>query len=338
MKRITLLLLFALAIVMGCNKIETPIGTVDDLSPFARKFLGMQNAGINSFAMTGSGGLKSGFDAAMDGFELLSSADPGMPSDSAIVGPSNDCCFTTCANVTEILNGDGSTTVITDYGAGCEEGYGEWRYYMFGKNTNTYRYSSSQIDSRFSYEYLNRYSADNFGGKYYWDMDNDGDRDTTTWISNGSSNFSGASWYDTATQEFSGHYKHSDTSTYSVDNESYVHKSVGESKHDNKKLTVTLNNYEYRNGSNFYHSVVLIPLVSDYTCFAGIGAALLTRPFWLVYVSGRERVTYNQDGVSGAFEVDYGNGECDSIITIIENGKIIRLDLSADFAILAEGN
>ena len=56
--------------------------------------------------------------------------------------------------------------------------------------------------------------------------------------------------------------------------------------------------------------------------------------FWSTYVSGHEVIHYRQDGVEGTFEIDYGNGECDNRITILENGKIIFVDLGRDWAML----
>ena len=57
--------------------------------------------------------------------------------------------------------------------------------------------------------------------------------------------------------------------------------------------------------------------------------------FWLTYVSGHEVIQYRQDGQEGSFEIDYGIGECDNRITIIENGKVISIDLAKDRALLA---
>lgn len=336
MKRFSFLLVLVL-IALGCQNNETPQGTIDDLSPFARKFLGMKTAGSDALAMAGNRTLNMAFSGAMNSYVSITGAtDPGVPADSSIVDPGPGG-WTTCATVTETQNPDGSTMVVTDYGEGCEEGYGDWKYFMFGKNTITYRYTSTQSGSIFRYDYLNRYKAEHFGGRYWWDMDNDGSPDTTTWISDGTSSFSGESSYDTASQAYYGHYDYSDTSSYTYNNQSYSYKSVGESTYDNKKSTVTKNNYEYRNGPDYYSSLVLIPLVSDYSCYMGMEAALTARPFWLVYVSGRERVTYSQGGETGEFEIDYGNGECDSIITIYEKGKIIRIDLSNQIGILAKG-
>jgi hypothetical protein len=46
------------------------------------------------------------------------------------------------------------------------------------------------------------------------------------------------------------------------------------------------------------------------------------------YVSGRELIRYKQDGEEGSFIIDYGDGSCDSKITIIENNISVPLDLA----------
>ncbi|MDZ7606810.1 MAG: hypothetical protein U5K79_14745 [Cyclobacteriaceae bacterium] len=57
------------------------------------------------------------------------------------------------------------------------------------------------------------------------------------------------------------------------------------------------------------------------------------RCWFITYVSGRERIEYRQGEESGLFEIDYGNGECDRIITIIEGGKKVEIDLGNDLIV-----
>jgi hypothetical protein len=329
-------------ILHGCNEIETPEGTLEDLSPYAKEFLGMMGTkamGPNAAGLPGNRTIGMALRGALDSYtSITGSTDPGYPGDSTIIDPWPGG-WQTCAVITETNHPDGSTTIVTDYGTGCEEGFGEWKYLMFGKNTNTFRHTSAQTGSVFSFEFFNRYVADGFGSTSWWDMDNDGKPDTTTWVSDGSSTFSGMSSYDTATQAFSGNYLYADTSTYTFQGVTYSTRSDGETVYTNLKSTVLRNDYEYRTGSDFYSAKVLIPLVSDYTCWMGMvaGAGMMSRPFWMIYVSGRERVTYSQQGQSGQFEIDYGDGTCDNIITIFENGKVIRIDVSTQIGPMAKG-
>lgn len=337
LKSVLIVLSCCLPLAWGCqDNNETPLGNVNDLSPFAKEFLGMRNGSVNSLAAAGTQMVNKGFQGAMNTFLSMTGAT-GVPSDSTIVDPGPGG-WTTCGTITETQNPDGSTTVVTDYGAGCEEGFGEYKYLMFGKNSSTYRYLSSQTGSAFTFEYFSRYLADHFGSTYYYDINNDGTKDTTTWISNGHSSYSGKSMYDTVTHKFSGYYAYSDTSEYTYDDETYNSMSQGESIYDNLQSVTTKNNYEYRQGEEFYRSEVMAPLVTNYTCLTpASGPEIAICPMWLVYVSGRERVTYNQAGKSGQFEIDYGNGECDNIIYIYENGKVIKIDLSREIGILMKG-
>ena len=74
-------------------------------------------------------------------------------------------------------------------------------------------------------------------------------------------------------------------------------------------------------------STVVLPLYTNYKCTnygGGYGGYAMCA--MLMYVSGREVVHYRKDGKEGTFEIDYGNGECDTIITIIEEGKVIDVD------------
>lgn len=59
--------------------------------------------------------------------------------------------------------------------------------------------------------------------------------------------------------------------------------------------------------------------------------------FGLTYVSGLEKITYRQDGKTGEFIIDYGNGECDNVIYILENGKRIRIEMDVLLTILSGG-
>ena len=332
----TVKLVILILLVVRCSQEDSPIGTADDLSDFAKEFLGMRSGARESLSAANNSTINMSFQGAMQSYRTLSGAGASgeTEKDSTIIEPGD---WQTCAIITETKNADGSTTVVTDYGDGCEEGWGEYRYLVFGKYISTYRYESFQNGSEFKYEYYNRYVSDNYGGQYYYDVDNDGDTDTTSWLTNGHSTYRGESKYDTATQDFSGFYSSTDTTEYEYDKASYTFKSTSENTYDNRQSVTPSNNYEYRNGDDYYSSVVTKPLVMRYDCYSeGIGMGMTVRPFWMTYVSGRESVRYRQDGKVGEFEIDYGDGECDNIITIIENGKIIKVDLSENIYALAE--
>ena len=68
----------------------------------------------------------------------------------------------------------------------------------------------------------------------------------------------------------------------------------------------------------------------DYSCYST--RSLQADFCWFfTYVSGRERIRYKDGDVEGTFEIDYGDGKCDNIITIYEDGKVTVVDLSKDW-------
>lgn len=257
----------------------------------------------------------------------ISLADKG---DSSIV--SDPYPWVSCATITQTENADGSTTYTTDYGDGCLEGLEPYQYLMFGMYTYNWKYNETKQGTIISNTYLSRTRTVGYGGEYYYDGD------TSRWISNGRSTYSGASKYDTAKQTFSGSYAYSDTSDYTYDGIAYRYKSSGKTSYDDKKSVVSSNIYEYTTSGEFYRSTVLSPLVSDYSCNMDMPMVKAdVRMMWPSYSKGRERIEYDRDGKAGTFEIDYGDGECDSIIFIYENGKVFRIDLSKDYSLFNRG-
>jgi hypothetical protein len=115
---------------------------------------------------------------------------------------------------------------------------------------------------------------------------------------------------------------------YEFGDKEYEYKSTGNSSYDEKGWLVPQNDYEYKEGDDFYSSKVTKALFSDYTCNSEQSSLIATDYIW-VPVSGREKINYKREGKEGSFEIDYGNGECDNIIYIIENGKRIKVDLGS---------
>lgn len=314
-----------LFLTIGCEDSDPGPSPLSELSSEAKAFLGMRSGTNQSLSAAGNSAINKSFQGAYNSYASISGA-PGVTenSDSTVIEPDP---WKSCAEVTETKNPDGSITVVTDYGDGCDEGYGDYHYFMHGKYSYTYKYEQSQSGSVFKYTYFNKNKSENYGGMYYYDQD------TTEWLSNGHSTYSGESQYDTAKQTFSGFYAYSDTSEYAYDDWVYTYKSEGESTYDEKKSVTPVNNYEYTYGDDYYKSIVLKPLVMDYTCFS-MNKEMMMMPFWSTYVSGRERIHYIREGVEGKFEIDYGNGKCDNIITIYENGKVFIIDLVNDYLTL----
>lgn len=297
------------------------------LSPAAKQYLSMRLGSNNALAESMSGPINQSFRGL---FNLMnvpngklsgdSTSEPGEPGDTTIIEEP----WTSCAVITEFDNEDGSHTYIQDYGEGCEEGWGDYKYFMHGKVTNTYRNQFSQIGSVFNDSYSYAVDYDNYGGNYNGEW---------SWLINGGGTYDGESEYDTDNQTFSGSYSYKDETTYQFDSSSYFYRGSGTTSYDETKYVIESSETEYSTGvDNFYKSKVLIPLVSDYSCYTfgaangGIGDSSIA--FWFTYVSGRERIEYKEGELSGTFEIDYGDGECDNIITIYENGNKTVVDLS----------
>lgn len=339
MKKLISAVLFAGLLGCSSNNHDPKTGTVNDLSPFARKFLSLQAKSSGPMAASANNTMNQGYAGAMNSFAQMGGGGTVVAGDSSITGTPPG--WTTCAVVTQTDNPDGSTTITTDYGDGCWEGSGDYKYFMFGKNSSTWKYVSSKSGTVYSYEYLSRYKSVNFGGAYTYDMNNDGIMDTTHWLSNGSSTYEGQSSYDTVTMVFTGYFIFSDTSQYSYDGVVYSYKSAGQTTYEKTRSVASQNDYAYENATESYSSTVLAPLVTDFTCreqmyalAAAASAGNSMMPVWITYVSGRERIEYKNADSQGEFEIDYGDGTCDNIITIIENGKTIRIDLGRDWAVL----
>jgi hypothetical protein len=292
-----------------------------ELSEFANEFIGMRLGSPNAMNGATQPAVNQSFQSMMSGLRGFPvgrvKGDTTDPGDSTIYEEP----WRTCAKITTQLNSDGSITTIYDYGDGCEEGWGNYKYFMHGRMESTYRYSSKNEGSAFRYDFLYKSKYDNYGGGYPED-------DSTLWNLDGQSFYEGYSTYDTISDKFSGAYTHENESVYEFGDKEYEYKSTGNSSYDEKGWLVPQNDYEYKDGDDFYSSKVTKALFSDYTCNSEQSSLIATDYIW-VPVSGREKINYKREGKEGSFEIDYGNGECDNIIYIIENGKRIKVDLGS---------
>ena len=322
--------LLGLALGSCSDSDNIPIGNLEDLSEEAKGFFSLRNNASKSMDVGGSSAINKSFQSTIQSMGGSGALIFEKTGDSTLV--SDPIGWTTCAAITQTENPDGSVTYITDYGNGCTEGYGEYAYLMFGKYSYTWKYTESKSGSQIKTTYFSRNRTDGYGGEYYYEGV------TNRWKSNGRSTYSGESIYDTAKQTFLGKYTYSDTSDYTYNGVTYLYKSMGTSSYDEKKSVTNTNIYEYKTSKEFYRSTVLKPLVSDYNCFADASVIKAESiMWWPSYVSGREKIEYERDGKSGQFEIDYGSGECDSIVLIYENGKVFKLDLSKDYELFNKG-
>ena len=78
--------------------------------------------------------------------------------------------------------------------------------------------------------------------------------------------------------------------------------------------------FEYGSGESFT-SRVDSPLVMSYFCDDDV----------FIFVSGDESGTYSFEGESGTYSVNYGDGTCDNIITVTENGETFTIDVGEEY-------
>jgi hypothetical protein len=303
-----------------CTKQEATLkpGTYNDLSSFAKNFIGLNSSANAALAPSRNGAMNKSFQGTMNSFAgTIGVANAG--SDSSIVSDP----YQTCAKTIQSDNADGSITVVTDYGTGCTQTYGDWQSIQWGKSSYTYKNSYTQQGSVYTSQYYFRSISDNLGGKTIYQGD------TSTWLSNGRSTSSGISTYDTAKNTFSGSNTFSDTSEFAYNKQVYSYRGQGKYSYSNQRSVQEASSYRYSDGKNYYESTVTVPIVTDYTCNTNkeSGGGVIGIFYMQVPVSGHEIVKYSQDGVEGEFELDYGDGTCDSLITIIENGKVIVIDM-----------
>jgi hypothetical protein len=317
-------------LISSCDD-DSNQATIEDLSPFARNFLSQRSGSMSANNFSSARGFA---DITNQSFQRLSSKTNllfgRLKGDSTDTGGGSDTTYypspwVTCAIITTTVNPDRSTTVEYDYGDGCEEGSDYYKYFMYGKYSYTNFYENEKTGSTYKDVYHGNYNSDNFGGHYTWDGR------TYEWTSDGTSSYSGWSSYDTAAQTWRGQYEYNGDNTSTYDGVTYTYKGQGKSSYDEKGSITEKNDYSYTTDEYSYSTKVLIPLVTNYECsyVNGIGNDKdIAYCMWIpVYVSGREEIHYKDGEKEGSFIIDYGDGECDSIITIIENGTRVKVDL-----------
>jgi hypothetical protein len=320
---------FAVAI-SSCSDDETQNGSIDDLSVEAKSFLALRAGSASTLGESRNAVINMSFQGLFTNSGSRSGRVAGdstdIEPDTTIIWPEIPECAQ--VNYSEIPGGY-KTTI--DYGDSCDLSWGGFKYIVFGKYSQSYTSRYSQNGSKIESEYEIESEYDNYGGLY--SSDSTGEH---SWSMDGKSDYSGSSVWDSLNGKFSGRYEHNDETSYKYDDNAYSYFSEGSSEYDEEKWTLTTNTYRYTDGTDFYESAVLKPLVYKYSC-SEIGL-FAERGISASYVSGREKITYKQGDKSGSFIIDYGDGACDSIITIIENGVEIKIDLSEEWEKLNSGS
>jgi len=216
----------------------------------------------------------------------------------------------TCAKVSDFDNNDGTHTTIFDYGNGCDE-YGSM---IKGKITYIWKNEGNDYYSKIQYEKFYSYGLEMNGFSEY-SFISDGNSSIqydTTGISGDTTYTLGVAFC------WTGSSTGSDTMTMTYDTgEKYSYTSRFENKWDNTSYTVLEGEYNCQSEPDgySYHYIVTKPLVSNYGCVST----------W-VPVQGVEAIHYIDLKEIYDFKIDYGEGACDNLATITENGETSVID------------
>jgi hypothetical protein len=304
------------SVIISCEKSKSD---KQDLSAGAEKFLELKTR-IN--AMNAGSGQMSDFLSVIGNSEIkegeLNISGTNVDSsyiDSISVNPDDYWEYITCATVTEYDNPDGTHTTIYDYGDGCDE-YGALYKgkitYIWRNEGNDY-YSKVVYEDYYSYGVkmngMSEYSFTSDGNSYFSTGEKENINDSTVSISPVEFNWSGSST------------GHEEITMVTDDGFNYYYLSVYSNKWDSVSYSVLEGEYYFKNESDEnnseYHYTVTQPLVTNYKCIDS----------W-VPVSGVETITNKENDKTSSYSVDYGNGTCDNLAVLTENGKTSLVDFS----------
>ncbi|MEM6829875.1 MAG: hypothetical protein AAF551_05120 [Bacteroidota bacterium] len=222
-----------------------------------------------------------------------------------------------CLNETWKEDGNGNYTYTLDFGDGCQY-YGE---FLKGKLVEKGSYTDNTFSSVSTYT--------NFGGKD-WQIDG-------TYSSNGNWEEGINGSFDEDSMNFKATYQFEANLTEQwVDDENEVNEDTtnlttlqasyqasGSEKMDNAGFTIESQTESITlNTGESYTSKVETPLHFDFGCEED--------EVW-VFVKGVESGTYTYDGTSGTYRIDFGDGTCDNLVTITENGVSEQVDLGDEW-------
>ncbi len=153
---------------------------------------------------------------------------------------------------------------------------------------------------------------------------------------NGTETFSGT-WeeledpLDSADWNYSGSYEYAENLEYSFTeegvNEVYTVVATGKEAYDENGFTSIEATFSYTSANgDFFNGSLISPLFYSYECENE------SEEDWIfVPVSGEETYSYKEGDDTGNFSIEYGDGSCDNIITITENGISEDIDLSEEW-------
>ncbi|SNT36953.1 hypothetical protein SAMN05421640_3602 [Ekhidna lutea] len=323
-KSIIASLWIALAIlVWSCNdSSESPVD-VQQENIVADNLLVNSNSALNRLRSNGIGGpmgaLFGNFQSSNGGRTDQSPSAMFRNARSA-----NDSTDTepTCLVETWEDDGQGNYTYTLDFGDGCDY-YGEW---LKGKLVEKGSYSESSFSSNSTYI--------NFGG-HDWTIDGthsySGTWETSDETSEPSDHDSVAYHYN-ASYEFSAdlhmaymEYGHDSTTDVSTDEQlievDYVAQGAEEVDQHGYTINSRTESVDVSTGESF-SSQVDIPLFYDFECE--------DEGVW-IFVSGQQSGSYTYGDQTGTYSINFGDGSCDNIVVVTENGVSEEVDLGEEW-------
>jgi len=210
----------------------------------------------------------------------------------------------TCAEVTEYIDNEGNYVTIYDYGVdGCDD----WGSLIKGKVTYIWSQVENVYYSKVLYENysawgmsMNGYSEYSYTMSDNMFFENPSDSSTTSFVWSGSSS---------CNEDMEMSYEGSETFHYTANYSS---------EWDENSYTVNEGYYSYKNITNSYEYTytVIEDLFYNYECGWEI---------W-VPVKGIEEIIYKDTELNTQFVTDYGDGTCDNIAQVTENGVVFTVD------------
>lgn len=311
----------ASALLWSCEDKNTIAPELPEELSLADNILVGSNSALNRVRGTGLGGP---IGAIYGNFSGRTSGRSGSPLsmmknlNGRTQGDSTNVETPTCLTETWEDDGNGTYTFTLDFGDGCEY-YGE---FLKGKLVETGTYTDNSFNSSVTYT--------NFGGED-WQIDGtysysgtyedaaaeDSDpTDSSQWTFSASYAFEAD-----LTQQYTD-YGNPEDSTQASTDETIVtveYDATGAESMDENGYTVESRSETVSvSTGEMYSATVDSPLYYDYECEED--------DTW-VFVSGVESGSYTYDNQSGTYAIDYGNGECDNIILLTENGVTEEIDL-----------
>lgn len=314
------------ALLWSCDDSNAVAPETPDNSSIANNILIGSSSALNRIRGNGFGGPigaiygnHSGRTAGKSGSPLaiMRNASRGRSYADSTDVSTPDCLIETWED-----DGNGTYTFTLDFGDGCDY-YGE---FMKGKLVEIGTYTDNSFNS--SVTYTDFGSSDwSIDGNYTY---------SGTWednLTNGTSQPADSSEWDfSASYEFTADltqqytdYGYPEDSTQASTGETIVtvdYEASGSEEMDQHGYTVNARTVavSVSNGEAFTSSVDA-PLYFDYTCQDDVWS----------YTTGIESGSYAFEDQTGSYSIDYGDGTCDNIISLTENGTTEVIDLGEEW-------